>query len=516
MELLRKNIHMDVTKCQVESRITLEDDVNLADYGPDMEKIILEDGTAKIEEIKTSADHVLVRGRLFVEVLYLTDDRDAVVSGMEGAVSFEEKIYMEGIQSGSHVEGTAEVEDLSIGLINSRKISVRSLLKICLKQQEIVDEETAVEISCEEPVEYRKKMLNYTGLSVCKKDIYRIRQEMELPGNFPNIFNLIWKSVKVCSLEFKALDEKISLQGNLQAFFLYEGEGEDNPIRFYECVIPFSGVVEEKNSRELMIANISHSVGNLEVEVKPDFDGEERVFSMEVVLDLDIKLYEEQQIEMLADVYGVTKEVTAVSKNGAVKHLLLQNNGRCRVNGKLKTQNGSKNILQVLYGMGTPVVEETNLLPDAVEINGYIMTKCLYVTSDDLVPYDAVSGKIPFQYTLDAAGIASKEQMQVQVVLEQLETGMANGEEVEVKAIVQIKVLAFEEQEIELIHDVKMEELDSAKLKKLPQMVVHVAKEGDSLWQIGKKYYVPVSSIREINEMNQDECKMGQKILVVR
>ena len=49
MNLLRKNIHMDVLKSQAVSQITLEDDVNLSDSRPDMESSILEDGFAKIE-----------------------------------------------------------------------------------------------------------------------------------------------------------------------------------------------------------------------------------------------------------------------------------------------------------------------------------------------------------------------------------------------------------------------------------------------------------------------------------
>lgn len=516
MNLIRKNIHMDVVKSQAINQVTLEDDVNLPDSRPDIEKIILEDGIGRIEEVKASGDHVTVRGRLFVQVLYVTDDRDNVVARAEGVIPFEEQIFMEGIQSNQHVEAVVDVEDLSIGLINSRKISVRAILALRAWLQELTDEEVGVELYCDEPVEYRKKQLDFTEIAVCKKDIYRIRQEVELPSNLPNIFQIIWESVKVCDLEFKALDEKIAVSGELQVFFLYEGEGEERPIRFYEGSIPFSGVIDEKSSREMMIADIHSVIGNVEVEVKPDFDGEERVIMIEAVMDLDIRLYEEMQMEILSDVYGVNKEVSAVTRQGSMKHLLLKNTGKTRVEGKLKIRGNNKNILQVLHGSATAVVEETNILEDAIEINGFLQTKCLYVTSDDLTPYDAVSGKIPFQYTMDAKGITPDNQIKHKVTIEQLNAGMADGENVEVKAVLAIQALAFENRDQEFITDIQMEELDMKKIKNLPQMVVYVAKEGDSLWQIGKQYYVPVADIKEINEITQDECKKGQKILVVR
>lgn len=516
MNLLRKNIHMDLMKSQAVSQVTLEDDVNLPDSKPDIEKIIMEDGTGRIDEIKTNGDHVTVRGRLFVSVLYVTDDRDNVVARMDGILPFEEQIFMEGLQNNQRVEGAIDLEDLSIGLINSRKVSVRAILTLRTWLQELMDEEVGTELYSDEPVEYRKKQFGFTQIAVCKKDIYRVRQEVELPSDLPNIFQIIWQDVKVCGPEFKALDEKIAINGDLQVFFLYEGEGEDRPIRFYEGTLPFNGAIDEKSSREMMIADIDSVIGNLEVEVKPDFDGEERVIAIEAVLELDMRLYEEQQMEMLADVYGVTKEVCAVTKKGDMKHLLFKNNAKTRVDGRLKIRGNNKNILQLLHANAVPVVEEINVLEDSIEINGHLQTKCLYVTSDDMTPYDAVSGKLPFQYTMDAKGITSKDQVRMKVMMEQMNASAVDGENVELKAVLQVQGLAFENREQEFITDVQVDELDMKKIKDLPQMVVHVAREGDSLWQIGKKYYVPVSEIKELNEITQDECKKGQKILVVR
>ena len=46
--------------------------------------------------------------------------------------------------------------------------------------------------------------------------------------------------------------------------------------------------------------------------------------------------------------------------------------------------------------------------------------------------------------------------------------------------------------------------------------MAYIAREGDSLWDIGKRYYVPVSQIREINELAGDEIQPGEKLLIVK
>ena len=43
-----------------------------------------------------------------------------------------------------------------------------------------------------------------------------------------------------------------------------------------------------------------------------------------------------------------------------------------------------------------------------------------------------------------------------------------------------------------------------------------MVREGESLWDIGKRYYVPISAIRQTNELASDEVKTGDRILIMR
>ena len=230
MELMKRNIHMDCIKCKAQMQMTLEDDVIISDSRPDAVKLIMDRGSVVIEEVKVTDDHVGVKGKLTFHVLYLTDKGGAAksdVAFMEGAVPFDEMVFMEGIRGGDSVNINWELEDLSIGLINSRKLSVQSVLTLFLTCEEINDEETAVDLYSDEPVEFRKKTLNIAAMAIKKKDLFRVKEEVEIPGSFPNIVAMIWSEVTPEALEFKVLEDKIGVQGELRAFFLYRGEGEE-------------------------------------------------------------------------------------------------------------------------------------------------------------------------------------------------------------------------------------------------------------------------------------------------
>ncbi len=64
--------------------------------------------------------------------------------------------------------------------------------------------------------------------------------------------------------------------------------------------------------------------------------------------------------------------------------------------------------------------------------------------------------------------------------------------------------------------DIVVSDLDMNKLSGLPGIVIYIAKEGDSLWDVGKRYYVPIAQIKETNDMTTEEIRPGDKLLIVK
>ena len=50
----------------------------------------------------------------------------------------------------------------------------------------------------------------------------------------------------------------------------------------------------------------------------------------------------------------------------------------------------------------------------------------------------------------------------------------------------------------------------------LPSAVIYIAAPGDDLWSIGRKYHMPVKTVRELNALESDELRPGQKVLLVK
>lgn len=521
MELIKRNIHTDCIKCKAQTQMTLEDDVIISDSRPDAAKLIMDRGSVALEEVKVSDDHVNVKGKLCFHILYLAekaapDSGKSDVADMEGEIPFDEMVFMEGIKGGDGVNVEWELEDLSVGLINSRKLSIQSVVTLGLTCEEICDEETAVDLYSEEPVEFRKKTLDIAVMTIKKKDIFRVKEEVEIPGSFPNIFAMIWSEIVPDAVEFKVLEDKISVQGELRAFFLYRGEGEEEELCHYETTLPFAGSLDCPGTREGMIPEIRFRAENREVEVRPDFDGEERVITFEQCLDLDICIYEEEKVDILSDVYGVVNEVSVVEKNADFRRLLSRSNGKTKLSGHFKCEDEKVMLHKILHTTSSLQMNGQNVVENGIELMGVVNMQIFYQCSNEESQYGVIKGTLPFQYVLEADRIDKNCIYLVQAFVEQVTVAIIDNGEVDVKCVLYFRANVYSVWQEKIVEQIVVAEPDMEKMASLPGIAVYMVKEGESLWDIGKRYYVPVSVIKQTNDLTSDEVRAGDKILIVK
>lgn len=148
MELVKQSVHMDRKKCVAGTQITLENDVNIPDNKPDAESIVLNKGTIVITDSKSSDNHVLVKGKLQFSLL-IQSDMGGLYS-VKGEIPFEEQVYMEGVVSTDTADIVPSLEDMSVDLINSRKLSVQAVAGFRLSVDTIWDEDMVTGIMVDE------------------------------------------------------------------------------------------------------------------------------------------------------------------------------------------------------------------------------------------------------------------------------------------------------------------------------------------------------------------------------
>ncbi len=514
MELVKKNIHMDVTKASASTQFVVEDDVNLSDTKPDINSICLEKGTVLIDEVRAYEDSVLVRGRLQFAVLYHSDEENKSLAVMEGKISFEEKVHMQDVDGADMVKAVGDIEDLSVEMINSRKISVQSVINLKVKAEDIHDEEVPIGLHDAKGIEFRREPTEVAQIAICKNDVFRIREEVALPGNYPDLFQILWSTLSLDDVEIRPHMEKISLQGDLRMLVIYESdEGE---IRSLENSIPVSGNVDCSGCMEDMTADIKCRIAQQELAIRPDNDGEERRIALDILLDLEMKLYEETKLEVIADVYGVKNQVNTEERPVLLRKLMAKNIGKQKLSQRVRIDKHNSNIMQLLHSEGSAGLDTVEIKENAVTVTGIVQLQVLYISSDERKMYDVVNAQIPYKYEMELPGVRPGDLVETQVDLEQLQVVILDGEELEAKGVLVFHTTAFQQKEHKLVSDIQTAPLDSRVLASLPGMAVYMVQPGDNLWSIGKRYYVSVERLKKMNNLTGDLIMPGQKLIIVK
>lgn len=518
MELVKQNIHMDRIKCSAGTQITLENDVNIPDSRPDAESVVLSKGKIAVEEEKSSDNHVLIKGKL--EYSLLVQSETGGLYTVTGEIPFEEQVYMEGVVPADTADITAALEDMSVGLINSRKLSVQAVVNFSLSVNCLWDVELVTDIGYQPQedgeVECKKKRDSVVKIVMQKKDIFRMKEEMELPQNYPNIMELVWSDVQLLNVECKLLEEKIALQGSAQVFVIYESEGEEGRLRTYETVLPFGGTIDCYGCKETMLPSIKVETGQQNMEARADFDGEERAVGVEVILNLDIRLYEEEAAEYVEDVYAIEKEIELTKKEAFFKKLLLCTSDKLKASGQIETAAKGDGILQILHTKAEVQVDEVKQEEERITADGAVKLQLLLATGESDKPYTKAEGYLPFQYETVLPQSVEHCSYELQPSLSTVMTSLAGNTGIEAKAVINFNVLAFEDIKEARISEMKVAEADMEKRSKLPGIIGYMVQEGDELWDIGKHYYVPVSQILEFNNLAGENVRAGDKLLIVK
>ena len=252
-----------------------------------------------------------------------------------------------------------------------------------------------------------------------------------------------------------------------------------------------------------------------DMEAKPDYDGEMREMDVDAVLELDMKLYKEENVELLSDLYSTNRELVLDTGEACFDRLLTRNICKCKVAEQLKISKPDR-ILQICHSSGSVKLDEAEAREDGLHIEGVLEVNLLYLTDDDTEPVGATTEMVPFHCVAEADGINADSIWQMNLGLEQLTAVMLGGDSVEVKAVIAADLLVLQPIREQVVTGVKVEPLDMQKLQQMPGIVGYIVQPGDSLWKIAKKFHTTVDNIKETNGLTEDEIRPGDKLVLIK
>ena len=522
MDFLYRNIHMEQKKWEAASQMTIEEDIIVPDAKGDCLAILLKDAALRVDETRVGRDQVAVKGSLQYQILYEKGEGGRLEQ-VSGSLPFDEVINVQGAAPGELAMAKGVIEDLKVTMINTRKIAIQSVVMLHVSMQQLAEEEwTDDVVNCGCDMEKRLESKEVQQLCQKKSDVFRVKEELELPGGYPSVQNILWKHVSLGDLETRPMEGKLSLKGELNCYFIYMAQGVSQAVKMLSKKVPFHGLIECSGCQSDMSVSVMPVLSQYTVDVKQDYDGEDRILYLEAALDLQIRIYCEEKFMLLKDMYCITQEVEPEEKEVQAPVLYIAGEGKCKLKQTHRIKDGNPRMVQILHTCGTVFPDRELWENGKLNLMGSVQFQILYMTGEEEMPYAVTECMVPYTLEMDGNMGGMPENMEERTMifieprLEQADASQIDSEEMELKGIVAFAVLVLGSEKESCIGNAKMQPLDTAKFAGLPGMVMCFADKDTPLWEYGKRYYMPVEEMKRLNNMTSDVLKAGESMLLVK
>lgn len=529
MELLTRNIFSQNIICRGDIQVTLEEDVNVSDSKPDIDKIVKLQGEIQISSVTPAEEKVHIRGQLQFSLLYTTSDDFRPIHNMKGQIPIEETINMEGLQPEQDVLSHFDLEDCQAKLINSRKVSIRALVTIqcCQEHQKIVSAGTDIVSEAAARTEMETMpapdglhrqfdQFSFTHLVNYKKDVFRIKDELPLPKGKSNVDTILYYEILPQNLQSRMMEDGIRFLGDMKIFLLYIPEDEERRLEYLEAELPFDGVLSCEECDEEMVPDIELLGLTKSMEIRGDEDGENRILDLELSLNFRIKFYQDEVFDYLKDAYSTACTLQLEQEDVDCRKLLMKNQSVLRISDHIKIGENDIPIAQICNATGTVKIDERTVVEDGIQLEGVVELDVLYLTEDDSSPLALLKGTIPFSHVIEIKGIQPEDDYELQSLINQISVVMLDGQEIEAKIVLSLCAFVFTHQKQQIITGITEAPLDMERLQAMPGLVGFIVEENGSLWNIAKEYNTTVDSIMKLNGLEKDWVKQGDRLLLLK
>jgi len=516
LELIRKHIYMNQQKCRSSLQMTLDDDFNVPDSKPDILRLLKTDGDIKINDKKQMNGKLLINGSLFFRILYISEDTSRPLHTLQGELPFSESINLSEDCSSENLNISWDFEDLTASIINSRKFTIRSLVLFSISGEELCSRELVVDVSEDANLYCRKIPLTLTGIATGRKDSLRIREELTLPNAKPAVAEILYYELRLNNSDTRLGTDKFTVSGDLSLFLCYLSDKDGMQPEYYETEIPVNSVIDCPGCSESMIPYITLTPCARSLEIRPDADGEERCLDAELTLDLMIKLYEDQELHLVNDLYSTRETLHAEYTPIEYVTLLQRNNSRARLSDSISLNPTLARPLQICHSSSNVKLDSVRVTGEGLLAEGVLDIDIFYISSEDTRPLEVLSTAIPFSQMIEIHGITPDCIYEVHAVPDQLSALFADQDTIELKAGISFDCIVFAHHTENFLSGCTVSQPDPDRCDATPSIYAYTVLPSDSLWDIAKRFSTSEAAICEINEITEENLTPGELLLIVK
>ncbi|HWQ50525.1 MAG TPA: SPOCS domain-containing protein [Terriglobales bacterium] len=307
-------LEYNVTLFSESKEIDSSAETSLPEYLPDIHRVVRVDARPTMTGTTSEEGMVAVEGWVDCVIMYLP--REGSLQSHFCRVPFTLRENDTRITPKVRISATVSMTSVTCRPLSERKLSVACKVRAILQGEESRGAEVVKPSEADRAAaEFLTSELGAARFVGRTSKDFTIEEMLELPGGSPHIERMLRCDVSLATSEYKVVTNRVVIKGEAYVICLYLSDVESGRVEQYTTTIPFNEVLDVEGAREGDIAAINYSILDIVYGVMADAAGEDRRLSLRIDAQVTASVYTRVNLPIIRDTYSTSRQVKTVSAN---------------------------------------------------------------------------------------------------------------------------------------------------------------------------------------------------------
>lgn len=519
---LNKNINLG-EKVEVNFTRELQNDIVLPDYCDDINRIIRVDAKPIIKNKYANKDIARLNGIVAVTVVYISEPYKQLRS-FSFANDFDYSLDMPGVMSNFKMTAQMEIGELNCRLLNPRKMTLRVETGILIRSSENKSAHENLNLysydaddsdvgrekdSDKDGVKIEKLKQNFETCNILTgENEVRVEENITITDE-PAANEIIYADVNIIVDDIKPLYNKAVVKFTAEVKCLYSSMEDKTEYVKIVRRIPSTQIIDVDNLDEKYDCTLRTNLSSLKTDIDVDPYGENKIINIDFMAQLELFAFRNTEYEITVDAYCPKYESSMQNENIRSQRFKGVFQETQEVEDSIVLEDTA--IEHVMDIVGMVVVTNTSISDSVITINSNAEMSVMVRSGDGEI--QNLDCSIPIKSDISIGEKPNNGSVDVAARILECDARIEAG-----KLTVTLKIVyecvVFENNNHNIIKTFVIETEKPKASKKDIQMVIYYPGQGESLWNIAKKYDSQISKIMKYNKCDSHNIS-DRKIIII-
>ncbi|MGI5849568.1 MAG: DUF3794 and LysM peptidoglycan-binding domain-containing protein [Christensenellales bacterium] len=499
---VQKSSFKTETACDTKiSESLVEGKLSVPSEKADIERILFVQGKVHVNT-QPADGKVLMDGIVKFNVIYI--DSNGGVDSFESLSPFRHSAEFKKAGVGMNVYSKGYIREVEHSVDDKRTVYVKGIVSMSIRGS-VMDSYDAVSKAESDDMQVKMHKRRLASTKEFKRETAMVREDIRIPQSMPRAEKILCNDAYAVVKSIKTEDLKIIVEGEIKMMILYLSEDKNAPIQHFYESLPFGEIFSSENVLADDIVMADADMYDTSVDIAED---EGDILRLYAKIDIIIDAKTNADIEYMEDAYSLKRKLNIKYKDYTYQHMALCGCVKAIARCTIAVPQTHPSVSRIVCMKASPVIVSATPNTDRVYLEGLMMFTICYASPEGLRSY---CGETPFEAEAQMEGVISSHQVDVAAEVEYCSFEGA-GRDISVKFMMDIEIRGYSKNNLRIVSDLE-DTGESTAVKK--GITIYFADEGESVWDIAKRYSTTLDTVKKFNPDIGDNVKQGQKILIM-